>query len=188
MSRNLDLMLAAASQEEENNSSIVALEKAATELHTAIDALNSAKKELESTKSELQKAKTELNNTYQKLVNAKNALDAAVKSTDNIVGGITNAIVKAEQSTVPVGVKESDMTKIEGKFSAFETKIKGIARQSLNDHIQEFQHQRQNAYNQYKEWDGIWFGRYSQWIFIPFYFMGFGIVVLIIVMAFVNTR
>lgn len=36
-------MLAAASQEEENNNSIVALEKAGSELRAAIDALNSAK-------------------------------------------------------------------------------------------------------------------------------------------------
>lgn len=104
---------------------------------TAIEALNSTKQELDSTKTELQKAKTELNKTYQKLVEAKKALNAAVGSTDNIVGGITNAIVKAEQSMVPVGVKESDMTNIEGKFDQFITKINGIVTDAVNAQIQD---------------------------------------------------
>lgn len=181
MSRNLDLMLAAASQEEENNNSIVALEKAGTELHTAIDALNSAKKELESTKSELQKAKTELNTTYQKLVDAKNALNAAVKSTDNIVGGITNAIVKAEQSTVPVGVKESDMANIEGKFDQFITKINGIVSKATSDQIQEFENQRKKARQQYKEYDGIWLGHIAQYFFMFFFLLGLGLTIYFIV-------
>lgn len=182
MPRNIDLMLAAASQEEENNNSIVALEKAGSELHAAIDALNSAKKELETTKSELQKAKTELSNTYQKLIDAKNALDAAVKSTDNIVGGITNAIVKAEQSTVPVGVKESDMTKIEGKFNQFITKINGIVTTATNNQIQEFEKQRKNARKQYEDYDGIWLGHIAQYVFMFFFLIGLGICIYFVVM------
>ena len=182
MSRNLDLMLAAASQEEENNNSIVALEKAGSELRAAIDALNSAKQELGSTKSELQKAKTELNNTYQKLVDAKKALDAAVKSTDNIVGGITNAIVKAEQSTVPVGVKESDMTNIEGKFDQFITKINGIVTDAVNAQIQEFEKQRKNARKQYEDYDGIWLGHIAQYFFMFFFLLGMGLFIYFIVM------
>ena len=182
MPRNIDLMLAAASQEEENNNSIVALEKAGTELRAAIDALNSAKQELDSTKTELQKAKTELNNTYQKLVNAKNALDAAVKSTDNIVGGITNAIVKAEQSTVPVGVKESDMTEINKKFAAFINKINGIVSKATSDQIQEFENQRKNARQQYKEYDGIWLGHIAQYFFMFFFLIGLGISIYFVVM------
>lgn len=174
-------MLAAASQEEENNSSIAALEKAGTELHTAIDALNSAKKELESTKSELQKAKTELNNTYQKLVDARKALNAAAGSVDNIVGGITNAIVKAEQSTVPVGVKESDMTEINKKFAAFINKINGIVSKATNDQIQEFEKQRKNARQQYKEYDGIWLGHIAQYFFMFFFLLGLGLTIYFII-------
>lgn len=182
MPRNIDLMLAAASQEEENNSSIVALEKAGTELHAAIDALNSAKKELETTKSELQKAKTELNTTYQKLVDAKKALNAAAGSVDNIVGGITNAIVKAEQSTVPVGVKESDMTKIEGKFNQFITKINGIVKTAACNQIQEFENQRKNARKQYEDYDGIWLGHIAQYVFMFFFLIGLGICIYFVVM------
>ena len=85
------------------------------------------------------------------MVNSKNALDAAAKSTDNIVGGITNAIVKAEQSTVPVGVKESDMTKIEGKFDQFITKTNGIVKTAASNQIQEFENQRKNARKQYED-------------------------------------
>lgn len=183
MSRNLDLMLAAASQEEENNNSIAALEKAGTELHTAIDALNSAKKELESTKSELQKAKTELNTTYQKLVDAKKALNAAAGSVDNIVGGITNAIVKAEQSTVPVGVKESDMTEINKKFAAFINKINGIVSKATSDQIQEFENQRKNARKQYEDYDGIWLGHIAQYVFMFFFLIGLGICIYFVVMV-----
>ena len=181
MSRNLDLMLAAASQEEENNNSIVALEKAGTELHTAIDALNSAKKELVTTKGELQKAKTELNTTYQKLVDAKKALDAAVGSVDNIVGGITNAIVKAEQSTVPVGVKDSDMTEINKKFAAFINKINGIVSKATSDQIQEFEKQRKNARQQYEDYDGIWLGHIAQYFFMFFFLIGLGICIYFVI-------
>lgn len=182
MSRNLDLMLAAASQEEENNNSIAALEKAATELRTAIEALNSAKQELDSTKTELQKAKTELNTTYQKLVDAKKALDVAVGSVDNIVGGITNAIVKAEQSTVPVGVKESDMTKIEGKFSDFINKINGVTATAASNLIQEFENQRKKARNQYEDYDGIWLGHIAQYFVMTFFLIGLGISIYFVVM------
>ena len=183
MSRNLDLMLAAASQEEENNSFIVALEKAGTELHTAIDALNSSKKELESTKSELQKSNSVLNTTYQKLVDAKKALDAAVGSVDNIVGGITNAIVKAEQSTVPVGVKESDMTASGGKFNQFIKKINRIVSKATSDQIQEFEKQRKNARQQYKEYDGIWLGHIAQYFFMFFFLLGLGLFIYFVVMV-----
>lgn len=183
MSRNLDLMLAAASQEEGNNNSIAALEKAGTELHTAIEALNAAKQELDTTKNELQKAKTELNTTYKKLVDAKNALDVAVQSTDNIVGGIANAIVKAEQSTVPVGVKESDMTKIDGKFAALIKKINGIASKATSDQIQEFEKQRKNARKQYEDYDGIWLGHIAQYFFMTFFLLGLGISIYFVVMV-----
>lgn len=180
---NIDLMLAAASQEEDNNNSIVALEKAGSELHAAIDALNSAKKELVTTKGELQKAKTELNTTYQKLVDSKKALDAAVGSVDNIVGGITNAIVKAEQSTVPVGVKESDMTAIDGKFNQFIKKINGIVSKATSDQIQEFEKQRMNARQQYKEYDGIWLGHIAQYFFMFFFLLGLGLFIYFVVMV-----
>lgn len=44
---------------------------------------------------------------------AKNALQAAVDSADNIVSGICNAIIKAEQNTViPAKVDESELAKL----------------------------------------------------------------------------
>lgn len=185
---NIDLMLAAASKDEENKDSIVALEKAAEELREAKIALESTKSELVSAKVELQNVKADLQNTYQKLVDARKALNAAAGSVDNIVGGISNAIVKAEQSTVPVSIKDSDMIKIDGKLKDYLGKVTKITVDATSLQIQEFQKQHRKAHSQYKEWDGIWFGRYSQWIFLPFYFFGFGAVVLLIVQAYVNSR
>jgi len=40
--------------------------------------------------------------------------------------------------------------------------------------------------DQYKEWDGIWFGRYAQWFFLIFFYFGFGAVMMLIVLAFVK--
>lgn len=179
---NIDVMLAAASKEEENKDSIVALEKAAEELRAANIALESTKSELVSAKNELQNAKVDLQNTYQKLVDAKKALNAAAGSVDNIVGGIAHAIVKAEQSTVPVGVKESDMTKIEGIFNQFINKINGITATAASNQIQEFQKQRKRARQQYKEYDGVWFGHISQYFFMFFFLLGMGLFIYFIVM------
>jgi len=178
----LDLMLAAASQEEENKDAIVALEKAAAELRSAKDTLESTKTELVSAKADLQNAKTELNTTYQKLVNAKNALDAAAGSVDNIVGGIANAIVKAEQSTVPVGVKDSDMEKIDGKFNKFINDINGVASKATSDQIQEFENQRKNARKQYEDYDGIWLGHIAQYFFMFFFLLGLGLAIYFMIM------
>lgn len=49
--------------------------------------------EIESAKEVLNKAKEELDNAYQKLESTRIALVAAQESTDNIVGGVCNAIV-----------------------------------------------------------------------------------------------
>ena len=68
--------------------------------------------EIESAKEVLNKAKEELDNAYQKLESTRIALVAAQESTDNIVGGVCNAIVKAEQSNLKVGINDEGLAQL----------------------------------------------------------------------------
>ena len=73
--------------------------------------------EIESAKKALYEAKEALDNAYHRLESAKVALVAAHRSTDNIVDGICNAIVKAEQSKLKVGINDEGLALLDERNS-----------------------------------------------------------------------
>lgn len=75
------------------------IERGKEEIRSTLDEIASAKKVLSSVMGELSEA-----NRTMKLT--KTALMAVQKSTENIVDGICNAIVKAEQINLKVGIND----------------------------------------------------------------------------------
>ena len=108
--------------------------------------------EIESAKEVLNKAKEELDNAYQKLESTRIALVAAQESTDNIVGGVCNAIVKAERNTIiHAKVDDSELAKV-NQCSAKHIKAE---KKLLEEHSKELaKHLQKN--------EGIWLS--SGWL------------------------
>ena len=78
------------------------IESGKEEIHATLNEIESAKEALSSVIKEL----TEANRT---MILTKTALMAVQKSTENIVDGICNAIVKAEQSNLKVGINDEEI-------------------------------------------------------------------------------
>ena len=86
--------------------------------------------EIESAKEVLNKVKEELDNAYQKLESTRIALVAAQESTDNIVGGVCNAIIKAERSNLKVGINDEGLAQLNERNNTAITAFK----QALDEH------------------------------------------------------
>lgn len=81
------------------------IESGKKEIHATLDEIASAKEHLSSVMAELTEA-------HQILESTKVALMAVQESTENIVGGICNAIVKAEQSNLKVGINDEGLAQL----------------------------------------------------------------------------
>lgn len=122
--------------------------------------------EIESTKEVLNKAKEELDNAYQKLESTRIALVAAQESTDNIVGGVCNAIVKAEQSDLKVGINDEGLTQLNERNNTAIAAFK----QALDEHEKRinvlFTHQQKELKRIRNIEEGAYFnGRTYAWMF-----------------------
>ncbi|PIN29053.1 hypothetical protein [Prevotella intermedia] len=92
-------------QEDEN------IENGKEEIQATLDKIASAKEVLSSVIAELTEANRMLEST-------KVALLTIQKSMENIVGGICNAIVKAEQSNLKVGINDEGLAQLNGRNNA----------------------------------------------------------------------
>lgn len=122
--------------------------------------------EIESAKEVLNKANEELNNAYQKLESTRIALVAAQESTDNIVGSICNAIVKAEQSNLKVGINDEGLALLNERNSTAISALK----QALDEHEKRinnlFVHQQTELKRIRNIEEGAYFnGRTYAWMF-----------------------
>ena len=122
--------------------------------------------EIESAKEVLNKAKEELDDAYQKLESTRIALVAAQESTDNIVGSICNAIVKAEQSNLKVGINDEGLALLNERNSTAISALK----QALDEHEKRinnlFVHQQTELKRIRNIEEGAYFnGRTYAWMF-----------------------
>ena len=122
--------------------------------------------EIESTKEVLNKAKEELDNAYQKLESTRIALVAAQESTDNIVGGVCNAIIKAERSNLKVGINDEGLAQLNERNNTAITAFK----QALDEHEKRinvlFTHQQKELKRIRNIEEGAYFnGRTYAWMF-----------------------
>lgn len=135
------------------------IESGKKEIHATLNEIESAKEALSSVKRELAEAN-------RALVSTMSALLAAQKSTENIVGGICNAIVKAEQSDLKVSIND------EGLIQLNERNNTAIAafKQALDEHGERlnalFAHQLKELKRIRNIKEGAYFnGRTYAWMF-----------------------
>lgn len=135
------------------------IESGKEEIHVTLNEIESAKEALSSVKRELAEAN-------QALVSTMTTLLAAQKSTENIVGGICHAIVKAEQSNLKVGINDEGLAQLNKRnktaISAF--------KQTLDEHVQRinalFRHQQAELKRIRNIEEGAYFnGRTYAWMF-----------------------
>ena len=135
------------------------IERGKEEIRSTLDEIASAKKVLSSVMVELSEA-----NRTMKLT--KTALMAVQKSTDNIVGGVCNAIVKAERSNLKVGINDEGLAQLNERNDAAISAFK----QALNEHEKRinalFAHQQMELKRIRNVEEGAYFnGRTYAWMF-----------------------
>lgn len=135
------------------------IERGKEEIRTTLDEIASAQKVLSSVMVELSEA-----NRTMKLT--KTALMAVQKSTENIVGGVCNAIVKAERSNLKVGINDEGLAQLNERNDAAISAFK----QALNEHEKRinalFAHQQMELKRIRNVEEGAYFnGRTYAWMF-----------------------
>ena len=128
--------------------------------------IESGKDEIKVTLEEIESAKEELDNAYQKLESTRIALVAAQESTDNIVGGVCNAIIKAERSNLKVGINDEGLAQLNERNNTAITAFK----QALDEHEKRinvlFTHQQKELKRIRNIEEGAYFnGRTYAWMF-----------------------
>lgn len=135
------------------------IERGKEEIRSTLDEIASAKKVLSSVMVELSEA-----NRTMKLT--KTALMAVQKSTENIVDGICNAIVKAEQINLKVGINDEGLTLLNERNNTAIAAFK----QALDEHEKRinvlFTHQQKELKRIRNIEEGAYFnGRTYTWMF-----------------------
>lgn len=135
------------------------IERGKEEIRSTLDEIASAKKVLSSVMVELSEA-----NRTMKLT--KTALMAVQKSTENIVDGICNAIVKAEQINLKVGINDEGLTLLNERNNTAIAAFK----QALDEHEKRinvlFTHQQKELKRIRNIEEGAYFnGRTYAWMF-----------------------
>lgn len=135
------------------------IENGKGEIHATLNEIEAAKEALASVMKELADA----NRT---LVSTRTALMAVQKSTENIVGGICNAIVKAEQSKLKVGINDEGLAQLNERNATVISTFK----QALDEHEQRinalFVHQQTELKRIRNIEEGAYFnGRTYAWMF-----------------------
>lgn len=135
------------------------IERGKEEIRSTLNEIASAKKVLSSVMVELSEA-----NRTMKLT--KTALMAVQKSTENIVDGICNAIVKAEQINLKVGINDEGLTLLNERNNTAIAAFK----QALDEHEKRinvlFTHQQKELKRIRNIEEGAYFnGRTYAWMF-----------------------
>lgn len=135
------------------------IERDKEEIRTTLDEIASAKELISSAMKEL----AEANHTME---STKVALMAVQKSTENIVGGICNAIVKAERSNLKVGINDEGLAQLNERN---DTAISAF-KQDLGEHEKRinvlFTHQQKELKRIRNIEEGAYFnGRTYAWMF-----------------------
>ena len=135
------------------------IESGKEEIKVTLDEIESAKEALNAAREELAKANRLFEST-------KVALMAAHRSTDNIVDGICNAIVKAEQSKLKVRINDEGLTQLDERNNTAISAFK----QAIEEHEKRikdlFAHQQKELKRIRNIEEGAYFnGRTYAWMF-----------------------
>ena len=137
------------------------------------ESIESGKEEIHATLNEIESAKEALSSVIKELTEAnrtmrltKTALMAVQKSTENVVDGICNTIVKAEQSDLKVGINDEGLNQLNERNNTAIAAFK----QALDEHEKRinvlFTHQQKELKRIRNIEEGAYFnGRTYAWMF-----------------------
>lgn len=136
------------------------------------ESIESGKEEIHATLNEIESAKEALSSVIKELTEANRtmrltkALMAVQKSTENVVDGICNTIVKAEQSDLKVGINDEGLNQLNERNNTAIAAFK----QALDEHEKRinvlFTHQQKELKRIRNIEEGAYFnGRTYAWMF-----------------------
>ena len=129
----------------------------------------------------------ELENAINMYLRAEDKFQGALNTISGKVDTINTHIddVLKEAPTklkVTVEVSSEDWQKIEKMFDDHNKKILGMMQSNINKINDMFADERENVRRRYKEYDGVYLGRYAQWFVAFFFVIGFFVSCYVIVM------
>ena len=110
------------------------------------------------------------------------AVTTAKSKVESINGHLDNALKEAPTKLkVSVEVSDADWQKMQQMFDEHNKQI----RLKMQEHLKEvnamFANERRKVNERYKEYDGVYLGRYAQWFFGFFFTLGFGVFMAVVV-------
>ena len=120
----------------------------------------------------------ELENTINMYLRAEDKFQGSVNTisgkVDTINAHIDNVLEEAPKKLkVTVEVSSEDWQKIEKMFDEHNKKILGMMQGHINKVNDMFVEERRKVTERYKEYDGVYLGRYAQWFVGVFFNIGF---------------
>ena len=135
----------------------------------------------------------ELENAINMYLRAEDKFQGSVNTISGKVATINSHIddVLKEAPTklkVSVEVRSEDWQKIEKMFDDHNKKILGMMQGNINKVNDMFADEREAVRRRYKEYDGVYLGRYAQWFVAFFFVIGFFVSCYVIVMLIVHGK
>ena len=135
----------------------------------------------------------ELENAINMYLHAEDKFQGAVNTISGKVATINSHIddMLKEAPTklnVSVEVRSEDWQKIEKMFDDHNKKILGMMQGNINKVNDMFAEEREAVRRRYKEYDGVYLGRYAQWFVAFFFVIGFFVSCYVIVMLIANGK
>ena len=129
----------------------------------------------------------ELENAINMYLRAEDKFQGSVNTISGKVATINSHIDDVlkeapKKLKVSVEVRSKDWQKIEKMFDDHNKKILGMMQSNINKVNDMFADERENVRRRYKEYDGVYLGRYAQWFVAFFFVIGFFVSCYVIVM------
>ncbi len=156
----------------------VEADKAEQELVDRIPQLKQFGKDVDLVTNTFINSTLELENVIHMYLHAETKLDSAVTrisgKVDTVNTHIDNVLKQAPTKLkVSVEVRSEDWQKIEKMFDEHNKKILGMMQGHINKVNDMFADERKKVRERYKEYDGVYLGRYAQWFVGTFFCLGF---------------
>ncbi|WP_071122781.1 MULTISPECIES: hypothetical protein [Prevotellaceae] len=109
------------------------------------------------------------------------AVTAARKNVDTINGHLDKVIKEAPTKLeVSVEVSDTDWQKMQQMFDEHNKQMLAKMQKYLKEVNDMFANERRKVNERYKEYDGVYLGRYAQWFFWLFFVLGFSAFVVLL--------
>jgi chromosome segregation ATPase len=171
----------------------VEADKAEQEIVDRIPQLQQFAKDVDLATNTFINSTLELENAINMYLRAEDKFQRSVNTisgkVDTINSHIDNVLKEAPTKLkVTVEVSSEDWQKIEKMFDEHNKKILGMMQGNINKVNDMFADEREAVRRRYKEYDGVYLGRYAQWFVAFFFVIGFFVVCYIIVMLIANGK